>query len=157
MAENPVWYARKCLISWIILCLNFYTDFNTFLVISWQSITYTVIPNFSASDQLLIPHDFWISSERQKTIRLNVWDQSINHSEIMPHPRIEPANPVLHIQFSIYWAHLAGISWITVSSFFLHLTSTELPVQLLCSFFYLIVLRSLFSNMKLKWIIIIAL
>ena len=129
MAENPDWHARKCLISWIILCLNFYTDFNTFLVISWQSITYTVIPNFSASDRLVIPHDFWISGERQNNqitiIRLNVWDQCSWRN-----------NASLYHHFFTF-----DFNWITCS--------------IVVLFFYHILLLSLFSNMKLKWIIIV--
>ena len=34
-----------------------------------------MITNFSASDQILIPHDLWISDERQMINRLKVRDQ----------------------------------------------------------------------------------
>ena len=53
------------------------TLFSTFFwVISWWSIHLTgFLENLPASNQLLIPHDFRISGERQMTIWLNVWDQ----------------------------------------------------------------------------------
>ena len=51
--------------------------------LSWTTNQWS--PIYSTSDQLLIPHDIWISSERQMTTKINCL------SEIMPHLRIKPA------------------------------------------------------------------
>ena len=71
-----------------------------------------MITNLSASDRLLIPHDFWISSERQMTIIYSMFRDQYCPWEITPCPRIEPpmhgliTNPLLWC--TPYCANLAG-------------------------------------------------
>ena len=53
----------------LVICLKFYASFNTFYSYlcgwsTWMTNKWSPITNFFKSDQILIPHDFWISDER---------------------------------------------------------------------------------------------
>ena len=82
-----------------VICANKY--WHRPLVLSfWCCIDYhfqPVINNISASDRELIPHDFWISGERQRLLD-SLYEVSW-HGEIMP--TIELATFGLHIRCGI--------------------------------------------------------
>ena len=79
----------------ILFHLRFYAAFNLFW--SYLSCALCWTPNqlssisqtFSESDQLLIPHDLWISSEGLMTNSHSIFNIRCQ-GEILPCPRIEP-------------------------------------------------------------------
>jgi hypothetical protein len=65
--------------------------------ITWQADTY-----FSTSDRLPVPHNYWISSEGQITIRLNVRKHLLLRNFTWSYD--QTATPGLQIHCSLYWA-----------------------------------------------------
>ena len=63
-----------------------------------------MITNFFASDWLLIPHDFWISDERQMTIRPDVEDQLSQRNNASPEDQYK--SDALPIQLTGHTVHL---------------------------------------------------
>ena len=85
-----------------LLVLGVYANFNIFffLVISQQSVhLISFLCNYNYSNYrflrkwLLMPQDFLISSERQMTIRLSVWDKlSLSEKRLRPWKGLDRTN-----------------------------------------------------------------
>ena len=92
-------YSLSLVIDWHLWC---YVLVYVIVTCTWPAFVdkYPVITDFSASDQLLMSHDFWIRGVKQMT--LDTLSKVSNKNIASPN-----VTPWLQIQCLMYWAYWA--------------------------------------------------